>query len=510
MLQNTDFKLRWRLARDRVIRTAASYLSLSPPSIRIPWRRCLIPLISLAIFAGCTGKTEYPSRPITLVCPWSPGGGTDQVSRQIAIFLEAELDTPVNVINATGGQGVTGHSRGLHARPDGYTLAMMTLELNMMHWRGLTDMTYDDCIPLMSVNEDAAALFVKSDAPWKTLSGLSEAVKREPGKLKASGTAYLAAWHLALAGWLISIDQAPDAIAWIPHGGAGPSIQELMSGGVDMVCCSLPEARTLYEQGELHCLGVMSEKRVDSASFADIPTFAEQGFDWKLMGWRGIGLPIGTPESIQNRLVKALERVVTGQTQVRGSDGEMKSFPGFMQEQEYDHTYRKTEDFATFLKETDDTFGQLMHRPEFAPVSSGQIGPMFFPNVLLAMVGALGLAVVWREWRSPLVEGSRDVSSPAISKDAFGQADNLPARNGARLAAFINPVCVCAAVLIYVAIADQLGFVLTAGLLLFLLLWRFGNRVSLSLLISLVVTPLVYQLFAGLLRIPLPYGVFGW
>jgi tripartite-type tricarboxylate transporter receptor subunit TctC len=460
----------------------------------------------MAILTGCTGKSEYPSRPITLVCPWSPGGGTDQVSRQIAVFLEAELDTPVNVINATGGQGVTGHSRGLHARPDGYTLAMMTLELNMMHWRGLTKMTYADCIPLISVNEDAAALFVRSDAPWKTLTELSEAVKREPGKLKASGTAYLAAWHLALAGWLISMDQAPDAIAWIPYGGAGPSIQELMSGGVDMVCCSLPEARTLYEQGELRCLGVMSQKRVESASFADIPTFAEQGFDWQLVGWRGLGLPLGTPPAIQDRLLAALERIVTGQTQIRGPDGEMKTFARFMDDQEYDHTWRKADDFAAFLNETDDKFGQLMHRPEFKPVSSGQIGPMFFPDILLGMVAVLGAAVTWREWRIR----SADDASLADSQKLSTQAGSLPTRDRAPLAALLNPACICAAVLLYVAFADRLGFVLTVGLLLFLLLWKFGNRVSLSLLISVVVTPLVYQLFAGLLRIPLPYGVFGW
>ena len=459
----------------------------------------------MALLTSCTGKSDYPSRPITLVCPWSPGGGTDQVSRQLAIFLEAELDTPVNVVNATGGQGVTGHSRGLHARPDGYTLAMMTLELNMMHWRGLTDMTYADSIPLMSVNEDAAALFVRTDAPWKTLPELVDAVTTEPGTLKASGTAYLAAWHLALAGWLISMDLPPDAITWIPHGGAGPSIQELMSGGVDMVCCSLPEARTLYEQGELRCLGVMAEKRVESKSFADIPTFAEQGVDWSLVGWRGLGLPLGTPQAIQDRLVAALQRIVTGQTKVQGSDGEMKTFPGFMQDQEYDHTWRRTNDFATFLRETDDKFGQLMGRPEFAPVSSGPIGPMFFPNVLLTMAGVLAVIIVWREWRHPIAGVVSGTASDDPAQPSPQSVDHHVPKT-----ALLNAVCVCAAVIVYVLVADQLGFVLTAGLLLFLLLWKFGNRLTTSLLISCMATPLVYQLFAGLLRIPLPYGVLGW
>ena len=157
-------------------------------------------LTMLGAFSGCQQSSVYPSRPITLVCPWAVGGGTDRVSRQMAVFLESELGTPVNVVNATGGQGVTGHSRGIRAKPDGYTISMMTLELSMLHWRNLTDLTWEDAAPLMSLNEDPAALFVKSDSEFQTVKDLEAAIKDRPGKLKASGTAALAAWHLALAG----------------------------------------------------------------------------------------------------------------------------------------------------------------------------------------------------------------------------------------------------------------------------------------------------------------------
>ncbi|MCA9049931.1 MAG: hypothetical protein KDA89_14445, partial [Planctomycetaceae bacterium] len=85
--------------------------------------------------AGCGRESHWPSRPVTLICPWSAGGGTDRVSRQVAVQLEAELGVPVNVVNAVGGGGVTGHTRGALAQPDGYTLTMATVELNMLHWR---------------------------------------------------------------------------------------------------------------------------------------------------------------------------------------------------------------------------------------------------------------------------------------------------------------------------------------------------------------------------------------
>ena len=91
--------------------------------------------------SGCRHAESYPSRPITLVCPWAAGGGTDRVSREMAMLLERELGEPVSVINATGGKGVSGHNRGLSARPDGYTLTMITFELNTMHCAGLTELT---------------------------------------------------------------------------------------------------------------------------------------------------------------------------------------------------------------------------------------------------------------------------------------------------------------------------------------------------------------------------------
>ena len=232
-------------------------------------------------------QSDYPNRPITLVCPWAAGGGTDACSRQVAIHLETKLGVPVNVINATGGKGVTGHSRGLYARPDGYTITMATLELNMMHWSNLTNITHDDFTLLMSINEDYAALFVRKEAPWHSLAELTEDVRSDPGKLQCSGTANGGAWHLALAGWLIDGGGQATDITWISSTGAGPSLLELMSGGIDMVCCSLPEADSLYRSGEVRALGVMAPERVNG--YEDVPTFKEQGVDWSLGGWRGAG-----------------------------------------------------------------------------------------------------------------------------------------------------------------------------------------------------------------------------
>ena len=100
------------------------------------WRRGLaIGSLLVVLFGGsaCGGRAQdYPTGPVVLVSPWAAGGGTDRVARQLAVGLERELGVPVNVVNATGGSGVTGHTRGALARADGYTITMMTVELMLM------------------------------------------------------------------------------------------------------------------------------------------------------------------------------------------------------------------------------------------------------------------------------------------------------------------------------------------------------------------------------------------
>lgn len=456
-------------------------------------RRSLVPtsltFMLLAVLCGCQRSSEYPSRPITLVCPWAVGGGTDRVSRQVAMYLKKELGTPVNVVNATGGQGVTGHARGIRARPDGYTISMMTLELNMLHWRNLTDLTWKDSAPLMSLNEDPAALFVKSDSEIQTVTDLEKAVRDRPGELKASGTAALAAWHLALAGWLISIDQNPTDVIWMPSQGSAPSLQELMTGDLDLVCCSLPEARSLLASGDIRCIGVMAEKRQASEEFSSYPTLNEQGSDWTLTGWRGLGVPRETPPEIQQRLVTALEKIVSGESRVNG-----ESFPEFMDKQGFDRTARPTDEFAEFLKRNDEMFGAILTRPEFQSVQSGPVGPMAFPAVA---AGLLCLSLI-----SILISSARRAKTQKMESDGEGSLD--PSSTPALLLSG----CVVVAVVFHILAAETLGFVLTAAVILFVTSKVLGARVRTSAVLAAVASIGLYQLFSGLLQVPLPLAVF--
>ena len=159
---------------------------------------------TLATLAFCTAAQaqSYPSRPITLIVPWGAGGGTDATARIVGTLLEKELGQPVNVVNRTGGNGVVGHSAIATAAPDGYTLGMITVEISMMHWAGLTQLTPTDYTPIALMNIDPAGVTVRADSPYKNLNDLVNAVKANPGKFKASGTGQGGIWHLALAGML--------------------------------------------------------------------------------------------------------------------------------------------------------------------------------------------------------------------------------------------------------------------------------------------------------------------
>lgn len=451
-------------------------------------RHLLSLLITLVVFAGCREEGEFPARPITLICPWGAGGGTDLISRQLAFHLEQELGVPVNVINATGGKGVTGHSRGLRASPDGYTITVVTLELNMLPWSMAgVDFTHSNFIPLASVNEDAAALFVRRQAPWRTLAELEQDIAAQPGEFTASGTSRGAAWHVAVVGWLEAHPGlSPGDVRWISSLGAGPSLQELKNGGVHMVCCSLPEARTLLDAGEIRCLGVMSEHVPPAFEASGIRTFREQGTDWALTGWRGLAVRRGTPPQVVDALRTAVLKIVQ---QPPAGDG--STFGEFMAHERFDFTVRSGDKLIAFLEANDQKFQALLASPAFAAAGDQPFGPMALPHTLAVSLGLVTLCLFARVL-------TIERSEPDIEQAA------APSPNLFRF------LLVIAAVVGYAYAAETAGFLLTMSGILFLLLWLFGTRPRTSLLIALLFTPVVYQLFAHVLRVPLPQGWLGW
>jgi len=251
---------------------------------------------------------QYPQRPIQLIVPWGAGGGTDATARIIGSLLEKDLKQPVNVVNRTGGSGVVGHDAIARAAPDGYTLGLITVEITMMHHVGLTALTYKDYTPIGLVNADPAAINVRSDSPYKSVKELLSAIKANPGKMKASGTGQGGIWHLAIAGLLKEQGIDPSALPWVPSNGAAPSMQDMVAGGVDVVPCSIPEARSMIDAGKARALAIMDAKA--PAIYPNVPTLKKElGSDWAIAAWRVIAAPKGIPADVQKALVPALKKV---------------------------------------------------------------------------------------------------------------------------------------------------------------------------------------------------------
>src|SRR5947199_7402367 len=136
---------------------------------------------ALLFFAAAAAHAQYPQRPVQLIVPWGAGGGTDATARIIASLLERELKQPINVVNRTGGSGVVGHSAIAQAPADGYTLGMITVEITMMHWQGLTELGPASYTPLALVNSDPAGFTVRADSPYKSVKEALDAAKASPG-----------------------------------------------------------------------------------------------------------------------------------------------------------------------------------------------------------------------------------------------------------------------------------------------------------------------------------------
>jgi tripartite-type tricarboxylate transporter receptor subunit TctC len=269
---------------------------------------------ALLVLTGCAPKSttdsseNYPSKTVTLICPWSPGGGTDRLTRFMADRLQKELGQPFVVVNRTGGSGAVGHSAGAFAAPDGHTLTMATFELSTMHGMGISELTWKDYSPILQINADAAAIMVRTDAPWQNLDELLAAIKAHPGKITMSGTATGGAWDLARAGLQLAADVPVEAVRWIPSKGSAPAVVELLGAHVDSICCSLPEAITQIEAGQLRALAVMSAERI--ASYPEIPTVRESGVDWDAVAWRGLVAPKDTPAAVIKTLEEACARIM--------------------------------------------------------------------------------------------------------------------------------------------------------------------------------------------------------
>ena len=229
--------------------------------------------------------------------PYQPGGGTDALARAFADASRKHMSESIVIVNRPGAGGAIGWNEVIHSRPDGYKLAVLTVELLTLPHLGLAKFNYDDFQPIAQLNADPAAVTVKADSPYNTIEEFLAAAKKKPGEMGVGNSGTGSIWHLAASALE---DKTGAKFNHIPFQGAGPAVLALLGGHVDAVAVSPAEVSTYVQAGKLKMLMVMADKRL--AAFDKVPTAKERGIDISIGTWRGLGAPKNTPPEVMAKL----------------------------------------------------------------------------------------------------------------------------------------------------------------------------------------------------------------
>ncbi len=252
---------------------------------------------------------DYPGKPIKLIVPFPPGGGTDIMSRVVAQKLGDMYKRTRVGDNRPGAGGTIGVEPAARSAPDGYTLVMgqtSNLAINPTLFKSLPYDPLKDLVPVVLVGEGPIALAVRADSPYKTLADLVAVAKAKPGAVTMASPGNGTVAHLSG----VRLMQATGArFEHIPYKGASAALPDLMGGSVDFYLASVPSVQSHVASGKLRALAVTSTKR--SPVFPNTPTVAESGYKgFNAVTWFGILAPAGTPRPIVDKLNAAINKTL--------------------------------------------------------------------------------------------------------------------------------------------------------------------------------------------------------
>jgi tripartite-type tricarboxylate transporter receptor subunit TctC len=265
-------------------------------------RRILIlAALATASGAGLAQTASWPNQPVRFVVPYTPGGGTDTVTRHVAERISAGTKWVFLVDNKPGAGGNIGMDAVAKSRPDGYTIGMGQTANIAINPALIPKMPFDagkDLIPVALVAELPMVMVVKDDSPWKSLADAVKAAKAKPGEVKQALAGTGTVGHLA--GEMLA-RRAGIQVLSIPYKGAAPAITDLIGGQTDYMFSTPQSVMGMIKGGKLRALAVSSPRRL--AILPDVPTVAESGYkDFVAMDWKAIVAPAGTPADIVRRM----------------------------------------------------------------------------------------------------------------------------------------------------------------------------------------------------------------
>jgi len=320
-------------------------------------RRSLLQATSavIAMPSLAWAQDKYPSKPITLICPYAAGGNADQRSRQIGRFISTALGQPVIVDNKPGAGGNIGTEAIARAKPDGYTIGMgnfAPLAVNPTMFRKMNFDPAKDLVPVCLIEKGPLMLMVPANSPFKSVKDIMAAAKASPGKLSFASGGLGGSHHLS--GEMFK-SLAGLSITHIPYKGGAPATTDLMGGQVDMMFEQMYAAAPSIRAGKLRALAITSKTR--SPLFPDLPTMAESGVaGFEVQNWQGLVAPAGTPAALIKLLNETTNKALADLTIREQMLGQGNEIGGGTPEQ-----------FASFIKSEADRWGKLVKSANIKP-----------------------------------------------------------------------------------------------------------------------------------------------
>ncbi len=269
-------------------------------------RRSWLSLLTGSFLACATtlaaAQAAWPTKPITMIVPFPPGGLADLVARPVAEAMSRDLGQPVVIENKAGAGGGIGMSVAAKAKPDGYTILMALSSLTVIPEADVllgrpAMFALPDLRPIARFTADPTVLAVRADSPWKTVQQFVEDAKKRPGAINYGSSGNYGTMHVPME---ILAQTAGIKLTHIPFTGAGPAVVALLGGQIDAVSSGPATVLQQVKAGKVRVLAHWGTSTL--GALPDVVSLKDAGFNAEYAQWSGLFIPQGTPEPIAQRL----------------------------------------------------------------------------------------------------------------------------------------------------------------------------------------------------------------
>jgi len=279
-------------------------------------RNALVAALLLSSAAGVLAQAAYPTKPITMVVPFPPGGLADIVARPVAEAMSRDLGQPVVIENKGGAGGGIGMGLVAKAPPDGYTVVLALSSYSVLPEAdailGRAPMySFNALRPIARFTADPTVLAVRAEAPWKTVKDFVDDAKRRPGAINYGSSGNYGTMHVPME---ILAQNAGVKLTHVPFTGAGPAVVALLGGQIEAVSSGPATVLQHVKAGKLRVLGHWGTAKLEA--LPDVPSLKDAGINAEYAQWSGLFVPAGTPEPVAQRL-RAAARAAAQDARVR-------------------------------------------------------------------------------------------------------------------------------------------------------------------------------------------------